>query len=177
MYLLNSSGFTSVSNPSDNASYAYAAMQIREENYGGSGTDSWGRAPRLAWHWSGRVAAQIGLASNGYLYEAPTTGTTFYKITYDTGSSRTIKHNIIPLPDMGDKIDLLQPVSFIYNDLSKDGIRYGLIHEDTINILPDICKFDKNQNGGCIINYIDLIPFLIKEIQSLRRRVKLLENN
>jgi hypothetical protein len=35
---------------------------------GGSQTDTWGNAPRLAWHWSGRVAAQIGLASNGYLY-------------------------------------------------------------------------------------------------------------
>lgn len=76
----------SVGNKSNNASYAEAAFQIREEGYGGAGTDNWGRAPRLAWHWSGRVAAQIGLASNGYLYEAPVTGTSFYKLVYESGS-------------------------------------------------------------------------------------------
>ena len=76
----------SVGNKSNNASYAEAAFQIREEGYGGAGSDSWGRAPRLTWHWSGRVAAQIGLASNGYLYTAPLTGTTFYKLVYESGT-------------------------------------------------------------------------------------------
>lgn len=66
--------------------YSEAAAQIREYNFGGSQTDTWGNAPRLTWHWSGRVAAQIGLASNGYLYTAPVTGTTFYKLVYESGT-------------------------------------------------------------------------------------------
>lgn len=86
MYLLNSEGFTSVSNQSTDSSYAHAAMQIREANYAGASSDTWGVAPRLAWHWSGRVAAQIGLASSGWLYEAPSTGTNFYKIVCETGT-------------------------------------------------------------------------------------------
>lgn len=61
-------------------------MQIREYNYGGKQSDTWGNAPRLTWHWSGRVAAQIGLNSNGYLYEAPATGTNFYKLVYESGT-------------------------------------------------------------------------------------------
>lgn len=66
--------------------YNQGAMQIREYNYGGAQSDTWGNAPRLTWHWNGRVAAQIGLASNGYLYTAPLTGTTFYKLVYESGT-------------------------------------------------------------------------------------------
>ena len=158
--------------------YNGAALQIREYNWSGANPseDTWGVAPRLAWHWGGRCTSQIGLASNGYLYESPLTNSTFYRIAIETGSSRTIKENINQLPLMGEQIDKLQPVSFNYNYDRKAGIRYGLIWEDTVKILPDICKEDKNQNGGKIINYIDLISVLIKEIQDLRKRISKLEN-
>ena len=61
-------GLTSTCNYGNSASYTNAAMQIREYNFGGAQTDTWGNAPRLAWHWSGRVQAQIGLASDNHLY-------------------------------------------------------------------------------------------------------------
>ena len=61
-------GLTSTCNAGNSASYTNAAMQIREYNFGGAQTDTWGNAPRLAWHWSGRVQAQIGLASDNHLY-------------------------------------------------------------------------------------------------------------
>lgn len=61
-------GLTSTCNSGNSASYTNAAMQIREYNFGGSQTDTWGNAPRLAWHWSGRVQAQIGLSSDNHLY-------------------------------------------------------------------------------------------------------------
>lgn len=60
-----STGLLTVDNIGETSTgtYGEAAMQIREYRYGGSQTDTWGHAPRLTWHWSGRVAAQIGLAS------------------------------------------------------------------------------------------------------------------
>ena len=61
-------GLTSTCNSGNSASYTNAAVQIREYNFGGSQSNTWGNAPRLAWHWSGRVAVQIGLASNNHLY-------------------------------------------------------------------------------------------------------------
>ena len=61
-------GLTSTCNAANNASYTSAAMQIREYNFGGAQTDTWAIAPRLAWCWSGRVQAQIGLASDNHLY-------------------------------------------------------------------------------------------------------------
>ena len=45
--------------------YWRAAIEVREYNYGGAQTDSWAYAPRIGFHWGGRVASQIGLASNG----------------------------------------------------------------------------------------------------------------
>lgn len=61
-------GLTSTCNAGNDASYTKAAVQIREYNFGGSQSDTWAIAPRLAWHWSGRVQAQIGLGSDNHLY-------------------------------------------------------------------------------------------------------------
>ena len=55
-------------NRSNSASYMESALQIRERGFGGAQDDTWATAPRLSWHWSGRVQAQIGLASDGWLY-------------------------------------------------------------------------------------------------------------
>lgn len=79
-------GITTSNRGNSEGTYYSTGLEIREYNYSGAGTDSWGQAPRLSFHWSGRVAAQIGLASNGYLYTAPSTGTTFYKLVYESGT-------------------------------------------------------------------------------------------
>ena len=88
-------------------------------------------------------------------------------------SSREIKHNIQPLPDRGAEIDALEPVTFVYNDDAEERQRAGLIYEDTIGIMPEICTGDENNKA---INYVELIPYLLKEIQDLRKRVKALED-
>ena len=95
----------------------------------------------------------------------------YYKHITQT-SSRDIKHDILPMPSMGDKLDKLQPVTFVYDDDPEEQKRYGLIYEDTIDVMPDICTCDETQKG---INYVELIPMLLKEIQELRARVKALE--
>lgn len=87
-------------------------------------------------------------------------------------SSRDVKHNIVDLNDYGDKIDRLRPVSFIYNNDPKENMRAGLIYEETIDVMPEICIHD---NDNKAINYVELIPIMLKEIQGLRNRVKTLE--
>lgn len=69
-------------NRGSNNHYQSSALEIREYNYSGAGGDTWGQAPRLSFHWSGRVAAQIGLASNGSLYinNHAASSTDFHKI-------------------------------------------------------------------------------------------------
>ena len=88
-------------------------------------------------------------------------------------SSRDIKHNIRPMESMGNILDRLEPVTYEYD--SDDGVkRYGLIYEDTFPVMPDICS--KDESNKCI-NYVELIPMLLKEIQELRGRVAALERS
>lgn len=74
------------------SAYSDSAVEIREYNFGGTQSDTWGNAPRLSFHWAGRVAAQIGLASNGKLYinNNASASTTFVQIVgmagYGTGN-------------------------------------------------------------------------------------------
>ena len=95
-----------------------------------------------------------------------------YAITYGSLSSRAVKHDINPIQDVGDAIDLLEPVTFIYNVDDKNKTRYGLIYEDTLPIMPNVCIDNGTEKA---INYSDLVPVLLKEIQSLRKRVAALE--
>lgn len=91
-------------------------------------------------------------------------------------SSRLVKHNIKPLPDMGEIIDALSPVSFVYNWDTDDKVSYGLIVEDTVDILPNICLYDVENPEDRAIDYAKLVPVLLREIQSLRARVASIEN-
>ena len=92
--------------------------------------------------------------------------------TLTQSSSKDIKHDIQDLQDTGEKIDGLRPVTFVYDDDAKEQKRAGLIYEETVEVLPEICTKDE---GHKAINYVELIPYLLKEIQELRARVKTLE--
>ena len=87
-------------------------------------------------------------------------------------SSHDIKHNINPLPSVGEKLDQLKPVTFVYDDDKQEKTRMGLIYEDTMEVMPEICTDDESNKA---ISYIELVPALLKEIQDLRKRVAELE--
>ena len=117
--------------------------------------------------YTGTRAKNIGQASNFW------TNIFVTNVHYNTqtqDSSREIKHNIVDMKAHGDMLDLLKPVTFVYNGDVTERTRYGLIYEDTLPVFPDICLTDSDGNKS--INYIELIPILLKEIQDLRKRVK-----
>lgn len=104
-------------------------------------------------------------ATTGYI------DTLSYRII-NQSSSKEIKHDIQPLEPMGEKLDRLQPVTFVYDDDAKEAQRMGLIYEDTMEVMPEVCTGDESDKA---ISYVELIPALLKEIQELRARVKALE--
>ena len=91
--------------------------------------------------------------------------------TITSSSSLFVKHDIKSLANLS-VFDKLNPVSFKYNNDESDKTHYGLIYEETIKLIPDVCQ---ENNGTKTINYIELVPILIKEIQNLRTRVSELE--
>ena len=92
-------------------------------------------------------------------------------------SARALKHDIKDMPEMGEIIDRLKPVTFAYN--GENRTRNGLIYEDTHDIYPTICVEPQSTGNETSrygsINYIDLVPVLLREIQSLRRRMTAVE--
>lgn len=97
------------------------------------------------------------------------------ELTYRTmiqNSSKEIKHLIQPMEPVGEKLDRLQPVTFVYDDDPEEKVRAGLIYEDTVEVMPEICTGDESNKA---ISYMELVPMLLKEIQDLRARVKALE--
>ena len=60
----------------------------------------------------------------------------------------------------------------MYDDDEEENKRMGLIYEDTVEVMPEICTEDENNKA---IDYLSLVPALLKEIQDLRARVKALE--
>ena len=123
--------------------------------------------------YSNAVSGWLGKRNNMYrrIY-----GESVYYYFLESLSSREAKDNITPMKDFGDAIDKLQPVSFMYKTESakKSGGRtsYGLVYEDTIDVMPEICNGAKDEKA---INYMSLIPILLTEVQSLRKRVAELE--
>lgn len=115
---------------------------------------------------AGHVGTQKHWFAYAYLYY-------IYYNTMTQMSSKDIKHNIKALPSVGEKLDKLNPVTFVYNNDPEEKTRHGLVYEDTVDVMPEICA---NNEGQKSINYIELIPMLLKEIQDLRKRVKELES-
>lgn len=87
-------------------------------------------------------------------------------------SSREIKHDIRDMEPRGEALDRLRPVTFVYDEDPGETVRAGLIYEEAAEVLPEICTGDESSKA---INYVELIPMLLKEIQELRARVKDLE--
>jgi hypothetical protein len=100
---------------------------------------------------------------------------TFTNLTYTNltqNSSRDIKHDIEDMETVGEKLDRLRPVTFVYDDDPEEKRRAGLIYEETAEVLPEICTGEESAKA---ISYVEMIPMLLKEIQELRARVKALE--
>ena len=119
-------------------------------------------------------ADKTGLIGNSDSPRWFSIGTYYLYSTYSpTISSRTKKHNIKPLLSYGNVLDKLSPVSFVYNNDDEERMRFGLIYEDVVDVMPEICLVD--EVGTKSLLYTELIPVFLKEIQELRKRVAILE--
>lgn len=80
--------------------------------------------------------------------------------------------------DISEIINQLRPCSFSYNDLTgqKTGkISFGLIAQDVLQLFPnDKYTIVSSQEKGYAINYWELIPFLILQVQKQNREIQAL---
>ena len=156
--------------------------------YGNGDGNGNGTANVVLRSWYG-VGFQNGCTAEG-TYLAITAGVNcragiMYAYGFTNRSSRLIKENIKDLPEtLVNKLLMTRPVNFDfkpeYSDLKN---QYGLIAEEFEEYFPELVVQPQDENGFKQINYIGIIPILIKiaqmqkkEIDELKTSIKNLKN-
>ena len=101
------------------------------------------------------------------------TGTT---TAFNTSSDARLKRNIRPVKDVGKIIDNIPVVSF---DWKTDGIHVpvGMIAQDVHGVFPQaVYEGSDVDTDPWQLDHSKMVPLLLKEIQSLRERVNVLEH-
>lgn len=119
----------------------------------------------------------------GYFNGTVNVNGTLFATAISTTSDLRQKENIKEIEStVSDDIQLLNPVSYTLKQDSVwrydkeatelQGVHYGLIAQDVQRLFPELVY---ERNGMLSINYIELIPLLIKKVQELSVRVDELE--
>ena len=95
--------------------------------------------------------------------------------SYNVSSDQRLKENIVNAPDASSNIDAIQVRSFDYIS-DKSSVKYGFIAQELVTVAPDAVYQPSNPDEMMGVDYSKLVPMMIKEIQSLRKRVALLES-
>ena len=93
-------------------------------------------------------------------------------VSFNSTSDYRIKENVTPL-DTNFVVDRLNPVTYLNKSSEKQDI--GLIAHELQEIYSCLVNGEKDGENMQSVNYIGLIPILIKEVQELKKRVKALE--
>jgi hypothetical protein len=95
---------------------------------------------------------------------------------YNTSSDERLKENIRDAEDAGDKIDAIKIRQFDWK-IGGEHQDYGVIAQELLPVAPEAVSKGHTEDDMMGVDYSKLVPTLIKEIQSLRKRVEELENN
>ncbi len=98
----------------------------------------------------------------------------------DLNSDKRLKTNINTMPDSKsiEQIKQLNPVTYYWNTEGKakggnDKLQYGLIAQEVEKVFPEMVSTDKE--GYKSVNYIELIPVLLKAVQEQQKEIEVLK--
>lgn len=136
----------------------------------------------------GEIEQTIATYNNGDVFVAFCSGTQGsaslrgYIITdgvsvlYSTASDARLKENIADAPDAGSLVDAVQVRSF---DWKESGIHqeYGFVAQELLEVYPYAVSqpSSDDEERPLAVDYSQLVPLLVKEVQALRARVAALE--
>jgi hypothetical protein len=143
---------------------------------------------------SGQVSINYDSSHQGMAFKPATNNTTFVVFTnasatvigsistsggsvtlYNTTSDQRLKENIEDSESASSLIDSLQVRKY---DWKFDGShqRYGFIAQELVTVAPEAVHQPIDEKEMMAVDYSKLVPMLVKEIQSLRKRILTLEN-
>jgi Chaperone of endosialidase len=158
-------------------------------NTGGTyGINITGTAGGVAWSNISSVPSNL-VYSNGGTYSLYATNITQYTINQSVGTGNSpsfssvyagafyyssdalLKSNVLKLDT--DAIDLLKPVTFIWNNNGKSDT--GFIAQDIQQAIPEAVT--ENENGSLAVNSTPIIAHLVKRVQDQQREIETLKQN
>lgn len=95
-------------------------------------------------------------------------------VSYNTTSDERLKENIADAGDAGDMIDAIRMRQY---DWKADGRhqRWGVVAQEVVDVFPEAITKGDTEDDMWGVDYSKFVPALIKEIQTLRGRVAMLE--
>jgi hypothetical protein len=122
------------------------------------------------------VGSGLDISSNWYIdsNNGNYFGNNFYGNNFIQPSDYRIKDNVQIL-DTTYNVDNLKPVTYMNKKTQKKDI--GLIAHELQEYFPELVNGEKDGKEMQSVNYIGLIPILIKEMQELKKEIKLLKEN
>lgn len=93
---------------------------------------------------------------------------------YNTTSDQRLKENIVDAPEFGSVIDSIKVRSFDWK-LNQTHQRAGFIAQELVTVAPEAVNQPIDSEEMMAVDYSKLVPMLVKEIQSLRKRLATLE--
>jgi hypothetical protein len=94
---------------------------------------------------------------------------------YNTTSDQRLKENIVDAPEFGNVIDSLQVRSFDWKN-NQIHQRAGFIAQELVTVAPEAVHQPADSEEMMAVDYSKLVPMLVKEIQSVRKRLSALES-
>ena len=124
---------------------------------------------------SGTLYLGYGSTNNVLINSSGLTVTgTVNATSFNSGSDYRIKEDVVTLDDSF-TVDKLRPVTYNNTKLGKQDI--GLIAHELQEVYPFLVNGEKDGEEMQSVNYSGLIGILIKEIQELKKEVKMLKEN
>jgi len=96
-------------------------------------------------------------------------------VLYNITSDQRLKENIQDSESASSLIDSLQVRQFDWKS-DNSHQRYGFVAQELVLVAPEAVYQPRNEEEMMAVDYSKLVPMLVKEIQSLRKRILTLEN-
>jgi hypothetical protein len=116
----------------------------------------------------GAVFAAFANSTGGFVGTITQSGTT--AVLYNTTSDQRLKENIVDAPEFGSVIDSIQVRSFNWKT-DQTHQRAGFIAQELVTVAPEAVHQPTDTEEMMAVDYSKLVPMLVKEIQSLRKRL------
>ena len=106
--------------------------------------------------------------NGGLIGSITQSGTT--AVLYNITSDQRLKENIVDAPEFGSVIDSIKVRSY---DWKADGNhqRAGFVAQELVTVAPEAVHQPADPEQMMAVDYSKLVPMLVKEIQSLRKRL------